>query len=114
MWKVDKKGNIKMTRGDTPRFTVTIMTVDEDGNKIPYTPSGDDRVVFAMKEPEGDSAVCVIEVPNDTLTITFKESDTAGLDIGMYDYEVSLNSESRAYHDTFIQDVYLELTTEVN
>lgn len=114
MWKIDSNYNISMTRGDTPSFKINLTTKDDDGNVVPYVVKADDEIVFAVKENELAVDVLIkVIVPHDSMILKIPENQTKYLGLGKYVYEVSLNNDNDEFHDTFIANKVLELTTEV-
>lgn len=111
-WKISEKGNIVMTKGDTPAFTVNLTTQDERGNLYDYEFQDGDEVIFAVRrEKEDGRFLFSIPMDKETHQIIFTEGDTKHLPVGNYIYEVSLNNGS--YHCTFIENRILKLTTEI-
>lgn len=113
MWKVENN-KITLTRGDTPSFKLNLSTIDEDGNLTPYVPSEGDRIVFAIKKKATDPEVwAIVNIPTDTMTLTFKQETTQALQFGSYVYEISLNNDAEEYHDTFIANMPIIITEEL-
>jgi len=114
MWTIDANNNIKMTKGDTPSFKINLTTTDDTGASVPYTPQDDDTIIFAVKQGTDSTDVLIeIEIPHDTMILKIPQAQTKYLALGTYIYEVSLNNDGDDFHDTFIANKTLELTTEV-
>lgn len=101
MLYVDSKNVIRLTRGDTARFLVTVL----DGEGEEYTVQPDDVVRFTIKtstlEPEAIVRKQIIGDAN----IYIAPEDTENLSYGKYVYDVEIT--------TAIGDVYtvIEPTT---
>lgn len=114
MWKIDENRKITLTRGDTPSFKLDLYVNDADGNPTPYTPAADDHIIFALKKKATDNELwAIIEIPKDTMMLTFTDETTRALAFGDYVYEISLNNDTDGYHDTFIANTPLILTEEL-
>lgn len=113
MWKVENN-KITLTRGDTPSFKLELSTIDDDGNLTPYVPQEGDRLVFAIKKRAIDPEVwAILDIPTDTMMLTFKQETTQALAFGNYVYEISLNNDADEYHDTFIANMPIIITEEL-
>lgn len=100
--------NIKLTRGDTFKATVSIL--QSDGTA--YVPDNDDVIVFAVKRSFRDSdAVITKTLDNSTLLLELAPADTKDLPFGQYVYDIQLTYANTDV-DTFIQGK-LTLTEEV-
>lgn len=114
MWRVDAETqDIVMTRGDTPSFEIQCNTLDGEGNPVPYVPEEEDVFIFACKESKGSEPAFIVEIPKDTMTVSFKEEYTKNLKGTKFIWEVSLNNASTGYHCTFICEKNLILRPEV-
>lgn len=130
MWKIDDETlKITMTKGDTPSFEVSCNVIDkETGELVPYEPQENDIFIFAVKKDKyANEPLFCIKIPNDTMIVKFRESDTKDLEYSSkYIWEVSLNRRFGTtddngiyeptdddYHCTFIDNKVLALTTEV-
>ncbi len=107
---IDIKGTqIKMTRGDTLRLTVTM--VDSEGTE--YIPVEGDVIRFAAKKNYIDQETVILKViPNDTLQLELQPSDTKNLPFGTYVYDIEITFADGVV-DTFIANAKLILTEEV-
>lgn len=114
MWEVNPSNyTITMTKGDTPSFKVDCNITDENGELVPYEPEEGDKFIFAVKQNKDDpTPLFTIEIPTDTMILTFSEDDTKNLELGKYIWEISLNKES-GYRCTFICNKVLILQVEV-
>lgn len=114
MWEIDPASyRITMTKGDTPSFKVECNIESENGELEAYVPEPGDKFIFAVKQNKEDSKpLFTIEIPSDTMLLTFKEEDTKNLELGKYIWEISLNKES-GYRCTFICNKILILQVEV-
>lgn len=100
--------NIKLTRGDTAKFKVTIRTRSGDI----YDPVEGDRVIFTMKRrPTDKNIILTKEVPIDTLYLTIESADTKNLEFGTYSFDLQLIFASGDV-DTFIENKRFEITYE--
>lgn len=119
MWRLvkDESNEIKsiiLTAGDTPYLKIKCNVKSDDGEIEEYIPEDEDEFVFACKKSKTDADyIFKIDIPNDTMILRFKESDTKDLPLGNYIWEVSLNKPSIDYHCTFICEKVLKITTEV-
>lgn len=90
---------INLTRGDT--FTSYVTITYENGSS--YTPVEGDVVTFSMKKSYFDEEPLIEKIiPNDTLTLTLESSDTEGLSIGHYVYDIDIVFAEDGAKDTFI------------
>lgn len=105
MFIIDENTNaIKLTRGDTAKFTVSFT--DEGGD--PYDISND-VVKFGVKRSPFDSE-CVLEKTIDSATGKFEltPADTASLEFGdyMYDIEIQHTIEGETEEDEDTVEIY--------
>lgn len=101
---------IKMTRGDTLKTFVTLLT--SEGQE--YIPAPNDHIRFAMKKTYKDAEPLILkEIPNNTLELVLNPSDTKSLDApGSYVYDIEI-TYGNGDVDTFIHKAKLMLTEEV-
>lgn len=103
---------IHMTRGDTLRVTVGIK---QRGTDTPYYPQEGDVVRFRVKRSFGDTEALIEKIiPNDTLELKLKPSDTKDLAFGSYVYDIKCifadeNENEDEDVDTFIAEGTLVL-----
>lgn len=108
MLRVSKSGEIKLTRGDTAKLTVSVTV--NDGQ--PYTVANDDILTLTVKQNYEDE-VPVIEkkVTGDT-TFHIEPKDTKSLAFGKYKYDVQVTT-SDGENYTVIDDKTFEIAKEV-
>lgn len=99
MFKIDGT-TITMVRGDT--FSAFLKIYSK--NKILYSPTAEDTIVFAVKESyTDDQCVLTKSIPYDTMILELEPNDTKSLDQpSSYVYEISLTMEDGTV-DTFIR-----------
>jgi len=117
MVEVNPSNNsIKMTRGDTARFTVVAT---KDGEV--YTPEYGDKIRFAVKhdtmtgnkeEFSDAEPLILINIPIDTMLLEIQPSDTKSLHFGKYTYDIEITYADGTV-DTFITEASFKLTPEV-
>lgn len=103
-----KNNTIKLTRGDTARFTVPIT--DDAGQ--PYTVQEDDVVTFTMKKSYEDAEPLIKKEVTGGNTFHIKPEDTKGLAFGDYKYDVQLTTPDGDNY-TVIEDKVFTITKEV-
>ena len=99
---------INMVRGDTAVISIAIK--DQSGET--YTPTGGDKVRFAMKKNYNDPAP-LIEKDCTSLQLELDPADTKGLAFGTYVYDIELTKADGTV-DTFICKARLNLVEEVH
>ena len=101
MLTIDPLMNITLTRGDTAFFDVTVSHKDD----TPYELQVGDRVVFRLRQlPDLGEVVekdCLIDLVENTCTVTLHPEDTIGLSMTEYRYEFELIDTNEG-HYTFI------------
>lgn len=103
------KNHIKMTRGDTAIFKVSI---DYLNTGEPYTPEEGDSIHFTLKKYLSDrTALFSKNISIEDMLLEIDSEDTLGLSFGRYYYDIQL-TKANGRIDTFISDI-LELTKEV-
>lgn len=103
------KTHIKMTRGDSATFKVSI---DYLNSGDPYVPEEGDSIRFTLKKYLSDrTALITKDISIDTMLLNIDSEDTFGLSFGRYYYDIQL-IKSDGKTDTVISDI-LELTKEV-
>lgn len=114
MWNINENNEITMTRGDTPSFVIKLTTKNAKGEEVPYEPVTGDRIVFALKRTARDNSILtIIEIPQETMLLQFKQMDTKVLGFGEYVYEISINNDLLDFHDTFIANKKITITEEI-
>ena len=116
-FSVNKRTEIKLTRGDTLRVSVGIT---KDGQ--PYTPQEGEVVRFALKPPtlnareteyvQPDPLILKV-IPNDTMLLELDPADTKSLGFGEYEYDIEITLLDGTV-DTFITATKFTLTREVH
>lgn len=116
-----KDNEITMTRGDTMRTRVKVFRKVDD-EKVPYIPTENDEIRFALKHPTMNAArteyidsepLILRSIPVDTLILELIPSDTKSLGFGDYVYDIELTMEDGTV-DTFIEKKKFTLTPEVH
>lgn len=102
MFAIDKLGNIKLTRGDSMSLSVSL---ERDGAEYELDPS--DVVTFSMKESYDDALPVLSKTLSDG-ELTLVPTDTSGLDIGTYYYNMRIT-----YADGTVDTFIAERTFEV-
>ena len=103
------ENRIKLTRGDTAIFHVSI---DYESTGKPYEPEEGDIIRFSLKKYLSDRTTLITkDISTDTMLLRIESDDTASLSFGRYYYDLQL-IHSNGETDTFISDI-LELTKEV-
>lgn len=83
--------DIFLTRGDTARFTVTLINVCDD--KV-YTPSSDDLFRFTVKKDAHDKQIIFQKVSQGNPAFHIVPEDTKELDFRKYVYDIELTTSS--------------------
>ena len=82
---------IYLTRGDSASIDIRLT----DATGAEYEPVAGDKIYFRLKKNVfGSSLLLVREISPTTLTLELKPNDTAGLDFGLYRYEIELVTSS--------------------
>ncbi len=90
---VDKKTNtIQLTRGDTARLGVDLVSELEDGTKQPYSVQSDDVLTLSVKKRREDFKPCIEKVVKGSANFHIKPEDTAELEFGSYVYDVQIKT----------------------
>lgn len=87
MLKVQKNGEIMLTRGDTARLNVNI-----NNDSQPYEISADDELKMTVKRNVRDEDIGFQKVVKGGTLIHIKPEDTAGLGFGKYVYDIQLTT----------------------
>lgn len=106
MFSIDNN-TIKITRGDTGRFSIT-LTNELDGTV--YTPSAYDKITFTVKKSVKDTNILI---QKEGTTITISPEDTANLAFGKYVYDVQVVF-SNGDVDTVVVPSTFQILSEVN
>lgn len=114
MLYLEVDGTIKLTRGDTARFTVPIDIEDERGNVIgEYVMNSEDVLVFGVKKNVKDEEYCFRKEFVGTNDIHIEPSDTKDLAFGKYKYDIQLNKYNGDIF-TITDTCVFEVLTEVS
>lgn len=105
---VSKSGEIKLTRGDTARLTVSIA--DDAGE--PHTIQEGDTLVMTVKRNITDADPCIQKVVTGGNAIHIKPEDTAVLEFGKYKYDVQLTTVDGDVYTVIAPSVF-EILQEV-
>jgi uncharacterized protein YfaS (alpha-2-macroglobulin family) len=108
MLSVSKSGEIKLTRGDTARLTVSVT--DSDGQ--PYTVANDDKLTLTVKQNYEDEEALIEKVVTGDTTFHIEPKDTKGLAFGKYKYDVQVTTADGENY-TVIDDKTFEIAKEV-
>ena len=108
MFSVSKSGEIKLTRGDTARLTVSIA--DDAGE--PYTMQEGDILTMTVKKNITDAEPCIQKTASGSNTFHIKPTDTASLAFGKYKYDVQLTTLDGDVYTVIPPNVF-ELLQEV-
>ena len=111
MLSVSKSGEIKLTRGDTARLTVT-PTIGEGEEKQAYIVQENDTLIFTVKKSYGDPEALIEKKITGSTIFHFESKDTKALEFGKYKYDVEIifpNGENY----TFIDKKDFNITEEV-
>ena len=105
---VSKSGEIKLTRGDTARFTVLL----EDDTGKAYTVQSDDVVTFTVKKDYADVDPLIEKKVIGGANFHLEPADTKGLAFGRYKYDVQLTTADGDNY-TVVDDKIFNITKEV-
>ena len=108
---VSKYGEIKLTRGDTARLTVT-PTIGEGEEKEPYIVKEDDVLTFTVKKNYGDIEPLIEKKITGSTMFHFEPKDTKDLAFGKYKYDVQLTLPDGDNY-TFLDKKEFNITEEV-
>jgi hypothetical protein len=108
MLSVSKSGEIKLTRGDTARLTVSVT--GSDGQ--PYTVANDDKLTLTVKQNYEDEEALIEKVVTGDTTFHIEPKDTKGLAFAKYKYDVQVTTADGENY-TVIDDKSFEITKEV-
>lgn len=109
MLYVESNGTIRLTRGDSARFKVTIQQPDENDE---YIIQPGDTLRMTVKKSTDDTHSLVRKVVVGASTFYFEPTDTEHLAYGKYKYDVELTTESGDVY-TVIEPTTFELLQEV-
>lgn len=109
MLYVESNGTVRLTRGDSARFKITIQQVD--GNEEYVIQPGDTLRMTVKKSVDEAGALIKKEIVGES-TFVFEPSDTDHLSYGKYKYDVELTTEAGEVY-TVIEPTVFELLSEV-
>lgn len=109
MLHIEYDGSVKLTRGDTARFSVGI-TNEADGSA--YEMQSGDTLTLTIKKNSNDAEPLVQKVLTGAATFHIEPKDTAKLAFGKYKYDVQLNTASGDVY-TVIEPTTFEILQEV-
>lgn len=113
MLYLESDGVIKLTRGDTARFTVVVDEVDADGNVVGvYQFDPDDKIIFGVKRNLKEDRYYLKKVVIGENQIVIEPSDTKDLQFGKYKYDVQLEKANGDVY-TITDTSTFEILTEV-
>lgn len=111
-----KGTTITLTRGDTLVIDITLKR-----GSSTYTPTGLDKVRFALKDPEmnprktawvNDEVLILKDIPISTMQLKLNPEDTKELDFGQYKYDIQITFANGDV-DTFIENAIFIINPEV-
>lgn len=107
MFVITKTNRLIITRGDTATLAITLE--NQDGTKVPL--ETEDTLVLSVKKTSKDVLPLFQLHADADGQIAISPSDTAGLNCGIYLYDVQLNRQGNIY--TVIPTNYLEVKEEI-
>ena len=109
MYRSDKDGSIKLTRGDYVPLVVTPVLHEEK-----YTLKTYDYLIFTLKSSPYDAVPLVqIRTPKGTNTFEILGAHTKNLNFGTYRYDVELVFGEDGEHYTLINNKRFKVVEEV-
>lgn len=109
MLYVDKSNNIRLTRGDTARF---VVSVKNEVTQQAYDIQSSDTLTMTIKDSIRDGEACVQKTITGSNVFHILPSDTRGLNFGKYVYDVQLTTASGDVY-TVVEPATFELMEEV-
>lgn len=109
MLNISDTGVIKLTRGDTARFSVGILNEISESN---YSIKNDDRLTFTVKKKVKDEVSLIQKTITGSTLFHIKPEDTSGLSFGKYVYDVQLTTSDGDVY-TIVVPTTFELLAEV-
>ena len=109
MLEVSEDNSIRLTRGDTARFSVSITN---DVNKQEYTMQEGDILTLSIKKSINDETLCLQLIAKGEASFYIKPKDTSALQFGKYIYDVQLTTAAGDVY-TIIEPTTFELSKEV-
>ncbi|HWS31055.1 MAG TPA: hypothetical protein VN512_13195 [Clostridia bacterium] len=105
MFLIGQGNRMRLTRGDTARFSVTVL--NPDGTE--YTPQEDDVITFTVKK---HSAAVTAAITKMGQSIVLEPADTSTLDVGEYVWDIDITLANGDVH-TIITESKLSLEAAV-
>ena len=90
MLYISKVGVIRLTRGDTADFSISVQN---EVSKDSYEIQAGDTFRFTVKESSEDTDIVLQKVLNGLDSFTIEPDDTKSLEYGDYVYDVELTTE---------------------
>lgn len=110
MLYVDEKDHsIKLTRGDTARFNVDIVSSISGEN---YAIQSEDTLTMTVKKSVKDDVFCFQKTVTGSTSLHVEPNDTKTLPFGKYVYDVQLNTANGDVY-TIIEPASFEVLKEV-
>lgn len=109
MLSITEDGTIRLTRGDTARFTVQITN---DKTNEPYVIGVDDTLTFSVKKTVNDVEAVLQKTVTGSDTLYIRPEDTSELSFTKYKYDVQLTTAGGDVF-TVIGPSVLEILQEV-
>lgn len=91
MLYVENNDEIRLTRGDTARLTVSII---DEPTQTEHVLNKDDILTLTVKKRAKDSEHLMQKVSTGSNSFHIEPSDTSNLNFGTYVYDVQLNKAS--------------------
>jgi len=109
MFNIDRRkyNKIMLTRGDSASILVEVY--DLDGKQ--YEIQADDVITMSVKKP-GSDFIAIEKTATPEHYIIFNPEDTAGLNIGIYQYQVELRTVNGNVY-TIVTPTIFELTEDI-
>lgn len=109
MLYVDKNNVVRLTRGDTARF---IVTLKNEVTQQAYDILPTDTLIMTIKKSVRDSVPCIQKKNVGSNAFHILPTDTNGLAFGKYIYDVQLTTNNGDVY-TVVEPTVFELTKEV-
>ena len=109
MLYVEQNGTIRLTRGDTARFSVQISNdLSEEG----YTISSEDKLTLTVKKRVKDETPLLQKTAIGTTLFHIKPSDISGMEFRKYVYDVQLTTSGGDVY-TIVEPSTFEILSEL-
>lgn len=109
MLSISDTGVIKLTRGDTARFSIVILNEISDSA---YSISDNDQLTLTVKKKVKDEDVLMQKTITGSTLFHIKPEDTSSLSFGKYVYDVQLTTSDGDVY-TIVGPTTFELLAEV-